>query len=1596
MFFLFSNIPETRAEYYDDYSDVLLVVNDESEFSGQIGDYFQEQRSIPESHVVHLECSTSETIDDTEFTNNIRTPIENFITANDLEGEINYIVTTKGVPLRVSRGGSGSMNNSSSVDSDLSLILGQYSSSIGANGYVSNPYYLNNRKFSRREFDFYLVTRLDGFTYEDVKNLIDNATNADDSGTFVIDARNITEGSYYSFDQDMRDAEPVLSNKGYDVNLDNTTTFIVGQENALGYYSWGSNDSGSAGDDAWDISFAPGAIGDTYVSSSGRTFEYSSFVGGLQKYDSLSWTSYGVQNYSDIDNQFLGRLMIDGDEIWAAKGIRDQLLSNQGGGIRLYSTTDGQYSGTSYTTDNGLSHNRVYDMLLDSANDQVFVATGAGCDVFDKSTSSWVMLDEDYYSGINVRALALSGNNLYVGTYGEENSSVRKYSADTLSFVESYNISNDSVQDLEIDDTYLWVATAGGLKRITLADGTIALYTTSSGLKNNSLSRVERQGDYIWFSYLSRVVDEDPDPDDYYYISKMDIASENVTNYAWSDVSSSPLYNSNGIGFITYDSSRNDVWIGPGRGTSCSDNCISRYDVDTDTWIGEDVANINYNDLALDSSDNIWTSSRFSGQSLSANLIAEGITGIKGYVYEPYATAMARPQYLYDRYTYGYNLADSFYMASIWLSWMDVVVGDPKTHIVTNNSIGTNCGGSVPCQCGNTVTESVVLTADLSCEGVGLYVGAEGITIDGNGHSITGDMASSAYGIDNAASYDNVTIKNFSNITNFERGIYLKNSTGSTIEDNVANSNTYGIYLQSSTSNAISGNTANSNSHSGILADSNSGSNEISENTANSNSTAGLNISSSSNIISGNTANSNTNHGFYINGSSNTLSENTANSNSKGISLYNAANSNTVSENMINSNSFGIFCFLMMGRINIISDNTLSLNGSIYYNFTGVSNVFTGNNFISNGKDDLGSNGTHSENQFSYTTNEDSSMLSLSETNRTIDLGGTASFEISIYDTKGNDCSNCTYEVSTTPSETVTSNKEGSVVTGSFVPSRTGTYSLNFTATDSNGNEASKNYLFFVGEAESVTERYYFRDNDVSNQQEDDYTGKSLLSEAPSETEEWGIIAYKIKNYPDEIPNYPLSILSSVNTYSWYKMDSEGSIGIQRSFNPVTMSSGTSNDYSETLSAQGSYTWTNKNFSDLNWAMNYPKNWNFLSLTLTDDDSSAYWQTTADQPSYADFNYSYPENPAIRSISNDDIIVLSATSSSTDSSHASLVLKNPTSSAASTNITLDDFSRPFLNHATAITSETATITASVGSDETSTLDSLKMEVTVPSGSLNVNVSDWNTSGTYYKAWTESSSSEGLTNVIHTIGDLEVNKNYKLKVDGVLDSNISGSACSEGICKSDSQGEITFTYTGTYSEHTFTLAPEEMEENIETPKFKIGSDKSIPLDGSKTYLKNEKIRLKGKSSVIANGTVKIYKNGDLKKEVSVDSEGKWSAGMKLKKNKSITLKIEYYNQYDTLVETKKKKVEVDDEKPEFVKFIPRLKTVSANDGSLSWETKDNEGIKKYRIHLDGYIHSVKTPSFKITAGTPGGVKNIRIEAYDKAGNKSVHESLIRVQ
>ena len=73
------------------------------------------------------------------------------------------------------------------------------------------------------------------------------------------------------------------------------------------------------------------------------------------------------------------------------------------------------------------------------------------------------------------------------------------------------------------------------------------------------------------------------------------------------------------------------------------------------------------------------------GQSLIANLVSQGITGVKGYTTEPLLVAVASPKIIFNRYRNGWTMAESFYAASRLVGWMDIVIGDPICRAYASN-----------------------------------------------------------------------------------------------------------------------------------------------------------------------------------------------------------------------------------------------------------------------------------------------------------------------------------------------------------------------------------------------------------------------------------------------------------------------------------------------------------------------------------------------------------------------------------------------------------------------------------------------------------------------------------------------------------------------------------------------------------------------------------------------------------------------------------------------------------------------------------------------------------------------------------------------
>ena len=289
--------------------EVLLVYNANSPISAAIAKDYAKKRNVTNIVVVHCidsaVTSHNETIPLADYTTEIAAPIKNYLAHH---GGINFVVLTKGVPIRIDGGSTGSKgigsngNLQPSVDSylaaiDYPTISGAIKISItgsGATGYGwLNRYWNAMVPFTHTAFGGYLVTRLDGYTQADAMSLVDRALSAEagrgpygkvlldiqpDFGTdasvqpFPVSGDIASESAWGAWNADLAQAGSLLKSFGIPVDLDLSQTFVGNQSNLLGYFSWGSNDSHYTNLAYQSLSFAPGSIGDTAVSTSARTF----------------------------------------------------------------------------------------------------------------------------------------------------------------------------------------------------------------------------------------------------------------------------------------------------------------------------------------------------------------------------------------------------------------------------------------------------------------------------------------------------------------------------------------------------------------------------------------------------------------------------------------------------------------------------------------------------------------------------------------------------------------------------------------------------------------------------------------------------------------------------------------------------------------------------------------------------------------------------------------------------------------------------------------------------------------------------------------------------------------------------------------------------------------------------------------------------------------------------------------------------------------------------------------------------------------------------------------------------------------------------
>ncbi|HWP30596.1 MAG TPA: TIGR03790 family protein [Fimbriimonadales bacterium] len=264
--------PDSRSK------NVLVVYNAEDSDSIKIAKAYQKAREIPEKNLLSIRVPIAEKISIELYETKIREPIRKAIITKKLK--IDFILLIRGVPIKLEEPGEHSVDSLLAIEAHPSrkqpvITRAKNEPEKMAKLVAPNPYYRAKELFDSNKYKIFLCTRLDGYTAEDALRLISNSINAKpEKGLFLLDADpNRNHDGYRRTQQTLFAARDILSKKGFQVILDEGASFIGHRNGIMGYASWGSNDAKFSEQGYRSLRFHPGAIAETFVSTSARTFK---------------------------------------------------------------------------------------------------------------------------------------------------------------------------------------------------------------------------------------------------------------------------------------------------------------------------------------------------------------------------------------------------------------------------------------------------------------------------------------------------------------------------------------------------------------------------------------------------------------------------------------------------------------------------------------------------------------------------------------------------------------------------------------------------------------------------------------------------------------------------------------------------------------------------------------------------------------------------------------------------------------------------------------------------------------------------------------------------------------------------------------------------------------------------------------------------------------------------------------------------------------------------------------------------------------------------------------------------------------------------
>lgn len=250
---------------------VVVVVNQASTNSVQLGNYYCERRHVPPENVLRINWSGSNIEWDTgSFTNTLLNPLLTVLSSRGLTNQIDYVVLSMDIPYRTSVGGQGGNSTTAMLFYDFksdtrppcSLATNSFNSYSG-----TEDMFHFTKPATATSFSF-LATMITADTLAQAKQLVDSGVNSD--ATFPTNSVLLAKTSDSARNVRFEEFDNAILNTRVRGNYAMSSTFsdtVAGYSNLLGL------ETGLAAFAISSNTFVPGAMADSLTSYAGAIFE---------------------------------------------------------------------------------------------------------------------------------------------------------------------------------------------------------------------------------------------------------------------------------------------------------------------------------------------------------------------------------------------------------------------------------------------------------------------------------------------------------------------------------------------------------------------------------------------------------------------------------------------------------------------------------------------------------------------------------------------------------------------------------------------------------------------------------------------------------------------------------------------------------------------------------------------------------------------------------------------------------------------------------------------------------------------------------------------------------------------------------------------------------------------------------------------------------------------------------------------------------------------------------------------------------------------------------------------------------------------------